>query len=271
MGTWNYQGGPALLRRAVEFGATFIDTAESYGSEEIVGEALSGIRNKSFLATKASPAHFRREVLVRAAEDSLRRLKTDYIDLYQLHEPSPVVPIEETMAGMADLVEAGKVKFIGVSNFSVRQLQRAQAALPRQTIVANQVRYSLLDRSIEAAILPYCQQHGVSILAYSPLGRGVPNLRKNDPRKILPQIGIETGKSEAQIALNWCIAKPGVFALTKSNSFDRIVEDCGASGWRLSEDQMRRLSGSIHYRNRSAFEVILRRIARRVLQRTGFW
>jgi diketogulonate reductase-like aldo/keto reductase len=128
LGTSNYKGGAPVLRRAIEFGAIFIDTAESYGSEELVGEAISGIRDRVFLATKASPAHFRREALLRAADDSLTPLKTDYLDLYQLHEPSPSVPLEETMAAMEELVAKGKVRFIGVSNFSVRQMKRAQAA-----------------------------------------------------------------------------------------------------------------------------------------------
>lgn len=271
IGTWNYRGGAAALRKVIELGAIFIDTAESYGTEEIVGEAISGIRERVFLATKVSPAHFRRDALRRAADGSLTRLRTDRIDLYQLHEPSPRVPIAETMAGMAELVDAGKVRFIGVSNFSLRQLKRARAALPRHAIVSNQVRYSLLDRSIEAALLPYCQQHGVSILAYSPLGRGIPNLSKNDPRKTLRQLALETGKTEAQVALNWCVARPGVIAITKSNSFERLVEDCGASGWRLTEDQIQRLSLSIRYRNRSAAEAALRRIARRILHRSSFW
>ena len=118
LGTWQYEGGVEPLRTGIALGACFIDTAESYSTEEVVGRAIQGIRNKVFVATKVSPRHFRRSDVIRSAEASLRRLKTDYIDLYQLHWPNYAVPIEETMAAMEKLVESGKIRFIGVSNFS---------------------------------------------------------------------------------------------------------------------------------------------------------
>ncbi|MGQ9655824.1 MAG: aldo/keto reductase, partial [Thermodesulfobacteriota bacterium] len=113
LGTWMYRGETEPIRRAVELGATHIDTAESYGTEDAVGEAIEGIRDRVFVATKVSPSHFRHDDLVRAAENSLRRLRTDHIDLYQLHWPSAEVPIAETMGAMEELVDAGKVRFIG--------------------------------------------------------------------------------------------------------------------------------------------------------------
>src|SRR4029077_13845353 len=136
-------------RAAIEYGACLIDTAEAYGTEEIVGQAISGRRDRGFLATKVLPRNFKRRDLVAAAERSLRRLGTDYIDLYQLHWPNETVPIAQTMQGMAELVDAGKIRFVGVSNFSVRALQKAQPALPKYPIVANQVQYSLIERTIE--------------------------------------------------------------------------------------------------------------------------
>src|ERR1017187_10284944 len=117
LGTWQYQGGVEPLRAGIALGANFIDTAEAYGTEEVVGQAIKGIREKVFLATKVSPRHFRRPDVIRAAEQSLRRLNTDYIDLYQLHWPNYSVPIGETMAAMEELVETGKIRFIGLSNF----------------------------------------------------------------------------------------------------------------------------------------------------------
>lgn len=271
LGTSNYDGGPATLRRGVELGAFFIDTAESYFREEVVGDAVRGMRDKVFVATKVSPAHFRREEVRKAAEGSLRRLGMDYVDLYQLHEPNPTVPIEETMSAMEDLVDAGKVRFIGVSNFSARQMKRAQAAMRKHRIVSNQVRYSLVERTIEGDLLSFCQKSGVTILAFSPLGRGIANIRSRDSGNVLPQIAAEIGKTEVQVALNWCIAKPGVIAITKSNSVEHIMEDCDASGWRLSADQLRRLSEGIRYRQRSTGEVFLRRVARRILDKPGYW
>jgi diketogulonate reductase-like aldo/keto reductase len=271
LGTSNYSGGADPLRKGVELGAVFIDTAERYGSEEIVGEALKELRNKVFIATKVSPAHFKRKDVIAAAEQSLRRLKMDYVDLYQLHEPSPSVPIEETMSAMEELVDAGKVRFIGVSNFSVPQLKRAQAAMRKHTIVSNQVRYNLIDRTIERELLPYCRQNRITIIAYGPLARGFHKIQQNDPHGVLEKVAAETGRSQAQVALNWSIAKPGVIAITKSNSVERVTEACNASGWRLSADQLRQLDEGIKFKRRGPAEVFLRRVARRILDKPGYW
>jgi diketogulonate reductase-like aldo/keto reductase len=271
LGTSDYKGGVVPLRKGIELGAVFIDTAESYGSEEMVGEALRGSRERAFIATKVSPAHFKREDLLKAADRSLGLLKTDRIDLYQLHEPNPAVPIEETMATMESLADAGKVRFIGVSNFSVRQLKKAQAAMRKHKIVSNQVRYSLVDRTIERELLPYCQKNGITILAYSPLARGIQNIQRKDPQGVLRKVAGAIGKTEVQVALNWCVAKPGVIAITKSDSVERIMEDCNISGWRLSPDQLRQLDEGIQYSRRGGVEVAFRRLARRILDRPGYW
>ena len=131
------------LRAGIELGACFIDTAECYGTEPIIGEAIRGIRDRIFLASKVSPRHFRYKDVIKAAECSLKQLQTDYLDLYQLHWPNYTVPIAETMAAMESLVETGKTRFIGVSNFTVAEMRRAQAQLSKARIASNQVRYSL--------------------------------------------------------------------------------------------------------------------------------
>ena len=136
LGTWAYTGGDVPLRRGVELGAFLIDTAEVYGTEEAVGSAIRPIRDQVFLATKVSPEHFRRKDVLAAADGSLARLGIDHIDLYQLHWPNSAIPIEETMGAMEELWEAGKVRYIGVSNFSVAQLRDAQAALSRARVVS---------------------------------------------------------------------------------------------------------------------------------------
>jgi diketogulonate reductase-like aldo/keto reductase len=271
LGTSNYSGGADPLRKGVELGAVFIDTAERYGTEEIVGEALKELRHKVFIATKVSPVHFKRKDVIAAADQSLLRLKMDHIDLYQLHEPSSSVPIEETMSAMEELVDVGKVRFIGVSNFSLRQLKRAQAAMRKHKIVSNQVRYNLIDRTIEQKLLPYCQQNQITIIAYGPLARGLHRIQQNDAFRALEKVAAETGRSQAQVALNWCIAKPGVIAITKSDSVERITEACNASSWRLSADQLRRLEEGIKFRRRGPVEVFLRRVARRILDKPGYW
>lgn len=141
-----------LIRYAIEIGLNFIDTAEMYGSghtEELIGEAIMGLREKVFIATKVSPSHFSYEEVIKACERSLKRLKTTYIDLYQLHWPNPSIPIKETMKAMEYLVDKGKIRYIGISNFSVEETKEAMEALSKYEIVSNQVEYSILERSIE--------------------------------------------------------------------------------------------------------------------------
>jgi len=269
LGTWLYHGGIEPLRKGIQLGACLIDTAEAYGTEAVVGEATQGIRNKVFLATKVSPIHFRRADLLKAADESLRRLRTDFIDLYQLHSPNYTVPIEETMAAMEELVERGKVRFIGVSNFSLAQLKEAQAALYKNRIVSNQVRYSLVDRTIIRGLLPYCQQNRITVIAYSPLARGLPQIAEHDTSNILGKVAAATGKTRAQVALNWCLSRDAVIAIPKADSVEHVTENCAASGWRLSPEQIKLLEKGIRFRQRGRVELALRRAARNVLQRVG--
>src|SRR5712664_2689499 len=270
-GTWNYSGGVEPLRVSIENGACLIDTAEAYGTEEIVGEAIKGQRDRVCLATKVLPRNFNQRDLVAAAERSLRRLGTDHIDLYQLHWPNLTIPIEEPMRGMEELVEAGKVRFIGVSNFSVRDLISAQAALAKQRIVANQVRYNLVERSIEGGLLQYCQKNGITVIAYSPLARGLGNIRAADPEGVLRRVAEASCKREAQVALNWCISKENVIAIPKASTVAHVMEDMGASGWKLEPELARLLEDKIRYRRRGALQIRARRAVRWGMQMLGHW
>jgi diketogulonate reductase-like aldo/keto reductase len=269
LGTQYYSGGVEPLREGIALGACLIDTAESYGTEEIVGEAIKGRRSQVFLATKVCPRHFRRLDLRNAVDGSLHRLRTEYIDLYQLHGPNYTVPLEETMAAMEDLVDLGKIRFVGVSRFSTAELQKAQAAMHKYKIVSNQVRYSLVDRTIESSLLDYCQQNHVTVIAFSPLGQGVPHLIEKDPDGMLGNVSAMTGKTHAQVALNWCTAKDCVLAIPKANSREHVGENCSASGWRLSSHQTKLLDNAIAYRRRGRGELMMRRLARHALQRFG--
>jgi diketogulonate reductase-like aldo/keto reductase len=259
MGTWNYHAGPDPLRRGLEAGALFLDTAESYGTEPVVGEAIKGWRERVFVATKVSPHNFTRPRLRAAVDASLARLGIERIDLLQLHEPNPRVPIEETMEALADLADAGKVRFIGVSNFSVAELAAAQGALRTYSIVSNQVRYNLMDRTIEKELLPYCQSHHITVIAYSPLARGLDRIRDCDPNGALEGLARSMGKSVGQIAINWCLCREGVVAIPKGNSAEHIRENCAASGWRLDAEQLRLLDTAIQYRQRGRFDMLVRR------------
>jgi len=241
-GTWQYGGGSEPLRKAVELGAFLIDTAEMYGTEEAVGAAIKGMREKVFVATKVSGNHLRYNEVLSAADKSLKRLGVEALDLYQIHWPDPAVPIAETMGAMEKLVDAGKVRFIGVSNFYLKNLQQAETCMTRHKIAANQVKYSLLQRGIEEDTLAYCQKRRITVIAYSPLARGdlcaKPLLRNRHALGVLQKVASETGKTMAQVALNWCISRPGVIAIPKTDRVERVVEACGASGWRLSREQI---------------------------------
>ena len=267
-GTWQYTGGTEPLKVGHELGARFIDAAELYGNEEVVGDAITGIRHEIFLATKVSPRHFRRADVIRAAEQSLKRLNTDYIDLYQLHWPNYIVPIGETMAAMEDLVAMGKIRFIGVSNFSAAEIDRAQQGLTRNRIVSNQVRYSLVERTIEDGLLQYCEAKQITVLAFSPFNNHFDDLRSYDRHDYLSVVANESGKSRAQVALNWCICRPPVIAIFKANRVEHVHENCGASGWKLSPDQIQTLN-RVPFRKQGGLERAGRRLARRIVQRFG--
>jgi len=269
LGTWQYRGGVEPLRAGIALGANFIDTAESYETEKIVGQAIHGIRDQVFLATKVSPRHFRRAEVFKAAETSLHRLKTDYIDLYQLHWPNYSVPIAETMGAMETLVEMGKVRFIGVSNFSAGEIEQAQAALSKTRIVSNQVRYNLVDRTIEYGLRQYCEANHITVLAFSPLAHGLDRIRKHDRCDALGRISTTLGRTRAQVALNWCISYTSVIAIFKANQIEHVRENCGASGWYLQPEQMHILNRQIGFTRRGRVELFARRLARRTVQRFG--
>ncbi len=258
LGTWKYRGGPEPLRHGIELGAFLIDTAEMYRTEDVVGEVVGGMRDRVFIATKVLGSNLRYDQVLRAAEKSLRLLRVDCIDLYQLHWSDSRVPIRETMRAMEHLVDTGKVRYIGVSNFSVEEMEEARAAMTKYPIVSNQVLYSLRRRDIERDVLPYCQRNQMTVLAYTPLasgslapdaasggrktpGRAARIIGRSQGIETLQLIANETGRTPAQVALNWCVSHPGVIAIPKSNSLARTEENCGASGWYLSSEQLGRL------------------------------
>ena len=269
LGTWQYRGGIEPLRAGIALGARFIDTAESYGTEEVVGEAIRGIRKDIVLATKVSPRNFRHASVIASAEASLKRLRTDYIDLYQLHWPNHRIPIEETMDAMEQLVDSGKVRFIGVSNFYVHELKNARKALRKHKIATNQVRYNLIDRTIESGALEYCRKHDITIIAHSPLSTGFERIRAKDPAEVIDVMAQAKSKTPAQVALSWCISKEGIVAIPKANSLEHVKENCAASDFRLSSEELGLLDRSVQYRRRSSVEIRIRGVVRHVLQILG--
>ncbi len=240
-GTWQYRGGVKPLKEGIALGATHVDTAEMYGTEETVGEAIHEVRDQVLLATKVSPSHLHHDDLIKAAEASLRRLDTDHLDLYMIHWPNPRIPIKETMGAMEELVRAGKVRHIGVSNFSLRELRAAQEALKSERLVSNQVEYNLQNREIEAELVPYCKKEKITIVAYSPLARGDIS---DSNHKLLERLASKYQKTKAQLILNFLTREENVVAIPKANSIDHVRENCEASGWRLEKDDLEEIEES---------------------------
>jgi diketogulonate reductase-like aldo/keto reductase len=267
LGTWDYRGGAAPLRKGIEVGANFIDTAESYGTETVVGDAIRGIREHVFIATKVSEQNFRTNDFRKSVEASLLKLGIETIDLLQLHRPNPAIPIEETMGAMATLVDEGKIKFCGVSNFSVAEIQAAQKALGKYPIVSNQVRYNVIDRTIEKEVLPYCNANGITVIAYSPLSKSLSRITDCDPSGVIAEIARATGKTPVQIIINWCVCKEGVVAIPKANSEAHILENCGASDWRLSTEQIALINSRVLFRQRNKFDALARKLMPRSLSK----
>jgi diketogulonate reductase-like aldo/keto reductase len=156
------------------------------------------------------------------------------MDLYQLHWPNSRIQIAETMKAMEKLVRDGLVRHIGVSNFSVDQMTEARGALSREELVSNQVEYSLVDRSVEEEILPYCQTEKLTLIAYSPLGQGRIARGRGGPFRALDEIAARLGKSRSQVALNWLLHHDSVVVIPKASDKRHVMENAAASGWKLS-------------------------------------
>lgn len=248
MGTWEMgdaqNEGRALeiqaIQRGIELGMTLIDTAEMYGNgnaEKLVGQAVKDVRDSVFIATKVSPEHFGYEDVLKSCESSIKRLGVKHIDLYQLHWPSRQVPIEETMKAMEELVSRGKVRYIGVSNFSVAQTTKAREALPKSEIVSNQLRYSLTHRAMESELLPFCEREGLTLIAYSPLDTGKLPLSRI-PKAILDKYAM----TPAQLMLNWVTYRDTVVAIPKASKLEHVEKNAAALNTRISRDDYQALS-----------------------------
>jgi len=230
-----------VLRAGVDLGLTLIDTAEMYGGgrgEEIAGHALKGIRDDVFLTSKFNPANSSREGVKRAVEGTLARLQTDYLDLYQIHWPDPSTPLEETLGAMQDLVYQGKVRFIGVSNFTLAELEHAQSPNLAPEIVSNQMEYNLFQRDIEREMLPYCEATDMILLAYSPF-EGNSLLQGGSHLIALQELATKHDKSVAEIALRWLLSRPFVVALVKSATESHTVSNARIMDFDLTGDDVK--------------------------------
>jgi diketogulonate reductase-like aldo/keto reductase len=238
LGTWDLRGNDAIkaVHSAIDLGYRHIDTAEMYRNEAEIGQGLAetGIaRDELFLVSKVWTNHLRAEQVVDACTNSLRKLGVEYLDLYLVHWPSNSVPLEETMEGMARLMEEGKTRQVGVSNFSVAKMERASRALG-QTIFCNQVKFHLTHRQDE--LIQYCQKQNILLTAYTPLDKG-----RLASRRELADIGESHGKSPLQIALRWLVQQEKVAAIPKASSREHQAANIDIFDFALTTEEMGRL------------------------------
>jgi diketogulonate reductase-like aldo/keto reductase len=235
------------LRRGVELGLTHIDTAEMYGSgrvEEIVGHAVAGIpRDRLFIATKVLPGNASYKGTIAACEQSLRRLRMDYVDLYMLHWPSSH-RLQETMEALESLVENGKARYIGVSNFDVDEVHEARRYLRRIPLACDQVLYHMKERGAEARLVPYCAEHDIAVVAYTPFGRGRFPRKEAQPNAVLGRVAAKHRKTVRQIILNFLTREPNVFAIPKASTVEHVEENAGATGWKLDKEDVDALNAA---------------------------
>jgi len=214
----------AILCQAMDYGIRLFDTAEVYGEghgEEILGQAITGRRDQAIVATKFSPENSGKGQLVRACEQSMRRLRTDYIDIYQTHWPNPTIPLEETLAGLSSVVNSGKVRAVGFGNTAVPIVKKAINLLPEGfPVVSMQQEYSLIERFAEIECLPYCETTNIGFFAYSPLAQGKLNAA-NYPS--LEKIARENEVTVPQLVLQWVVQKKNkVIAIPMTSNVNHL-------------------------------------------------
>jgi diketogulonate reductase-like aldo/keto reductase len=231
------------LRKGIELGMTHIDTAEYYGfgrSEEIVGEIINEYkRDELFITSKLFPIHLSKRTMKKAAEKSLKRLDIDHFDLYIIHWPSPFESIKKQMQVLEELVQEGKTRYIGVSNFSVKRFKKAQNYLKKEELVNNQVKANLTSQKHMGKSLSYYQKSGITMTAYSPLAhRGYTNLKGELKRK-LEKVAENHNATIQQIAIAWLINHRNVITIPKAFHLNHLKENAEAADIKLSEEEIK--------------------------------
>lgn len=239
-GTWQLKDKKAAaeaLRVGIELGMTHIDTAELYrGSEETIAPLIEGRRDDIFLVSKVLPHHASYEGTLKACEASLARLGVDHLDVYLQHWTDDSYPISETMRAMGELIDQGKIRWAGVSNFDVDELEEAKSALGKHKLACDQVLYHLGERGIESDILPWCKRNGVAVVGYSPFGSqgGFP-APTSKGGKVLGEIAKKLGKTPRQVALAFLTRDDVVFTIPKSEKVEH-TRDNAEGGFVLPDD-----------------------------------
>jgi diketogulonate reductase-like aldo/keto reductase len=248
-GTWYLDHGDrkraiAALHRGLDLGMTHIDTAEMYGDAELViADAIAGRRDEVFLVSKVLPSNASRRGTITACERSLKRLKTDRLDCYLLHWRGSYA-LEDTVAAFEDLVKAGKIKSWGVSNFDADDLDEILDVAGEGKIACNQVLYHLKERAIEHAVIPWCEKHGVAVVAYSPFGHDDFPASNSKGGAVLARIADARRATPRQVALSFLTRATTVFAIPKASSADHAAENAAAGDLVLTKDEIAALDAA---------------------------
>lgn len=248
-GTWHIDHGDwdlarEALRRGLDAGMTHIDTAEMYGdAEELLADVIAGRREEIFLVSKVVPSNASRRGVRAACERSLERLGTDRLDCYLLHWPGSH-PLEETFAGFERLREQGKILSWGLSNFDVPDLDAAWKAGGEGRIACNQVLYHLGERAIEHAVLPWCEEHGVAVVAYSPFGHGDFPGPRTPGGRVLEEIAASHGATARQVVLRFLVRRPSLLAIPKATSAEHAADNAAAGALRLTDAELARIDAA---------------------------
>ena len=257
-GTWNVptRGAHAVdakraLRRGIELGMVHVDSAEMYGdgaAERLVGEAIADLpREQLFLVSKVLPSNATYDGTIRACEASLKRLRVDYLDCYLLHWRGSV-PLGETMRALEKLVRDGKTRALGVSNFDVADLKEARAALESEPIACNQILYHLGERTAETREMPYCREHGIAIVAYTPFGRG--DWTDRPGARVIAETARTHGVTPHAVILAFLTREPLNFAIPKSSSIAHVEENAAAGDLRLDAAEIAAIDAAFPVKGR---------------------
>jgi diketogulonate reductase-like aldo/keto reductase len=248
-GTWyldrsDRKSAVAALRRGIETGMTHIDTAEMYGDAELViADAIAGLRDELFLVSKVLPSNAPRRGTITACERSLKRLKTDHLDCYLLHWRGSF-SLDDTVAAFDELIAAGKIRSWGVSNFDTDDLNELLAVAGKGRIACNQVLYHLQERAIEHAVIPWCEKHGVAVVAYSPFGHDDFPSPRSKQGQMLQSIADAHKATARQVALGFLTRRPSVFAIPKASSADHAADNAAAGRLNLSDSELAALDSA---------------------------
>jgi aryl-alcohol dehydrogenase-like predicted oxidoreductase len=235
-----------VLRYGIELGLNFIDTAELYGgghAEEIVGKAIRGVRSQVIIASKVNPENCSKKALIKALDASLKRIGTDYLDLYQIHWPNPDVHFDETFEVLELLIEQGKIRWIGLSNFSLEEVKRANSL--SSSIVSLQMEYNPIERGIETEILSYCHEYGITLIAYSALSVGAFFLERH--RTFLEHLEGKYHRAFQQLIIKWLLRNPSIVVAVKSTSLKHTEDNALYADFELYHEDIKAMSEQFYY------------------------